>query len=116
MATYRELKAQAQKILDEAEKKRVEEMGQALASIVATIKEFEISEAELLAYLRKKGLVQAATSSSIGPTERRASSPVKPKYRDPATGTTWSGRGRMPVWLSDAVKAGKSKDAFLIAD
>ena len=25
---------------------------------------------------------------------------VKPKYRDPVTGDTWSGRGRMASWLS----------------
>lgn len=24
---------------------------------------------------------------------------VSPKYRDPLTGSTWSGRGRKPLWL-----------------
>ncbi|WP_420536683.1 H-NS family nucleoid-associated regulatory protein [Escherichia fergusonii] len=31
------------------------------------------------------------------------------KYRDPKTGTTWSGRGRMPAWL-----VGKQLNRFLI--
>ncbi|RQM53618.1 H-NS histone family protein [Burkholderia vietnamiensis] len=31
-----------------------------------------------------------------------------PKYRDPATGKTWSGRGRQPAWL------GNDPAAFLI--
>lgn len=39
---------------------------------------------------------------------------VRPKYRDPASGRTWSGRGLMPVWLRNATDAGKSKDDFLI--
>ncbi len=37
------------------------------------------------------------------------------KYRDPNNpGNTWTGRGRMPRWMSAAVKAGKSRDDFLI--
>ena len=30
---------------------------------------------------------------------RSLKSPVQPKYRDPKTGLTWSGRGRAPRWL-----------------
>ncbi|BBU33407.1 H-NS histone (plasmid) [Burkholderia sp. THE68] len=36
---------------------------------------------------------------------------VAAKYRDPKTGTTWSGRGREPFWIK-----GKKRDRFLIAD
>ena len=31
------------------------------------------------------------------------------KYRDPATGATWSGRGRAPAWI-----VGRDRTAFLI--
>jgi DNA-binding protein H-NS len=34
---------------------------------------------------------------------------VAPKYRDAATGLTWSGRGRAPAWLD-----GKDRAAFAI--
>lgn len=34
---------------------------------------------------------------------------VPPKYRDPVTGATWTGRGRAPKWLED-----KKKEDFLI--
>ncbi|CAB3758712.1 H-NS histone family protein [Paraburkholderia humisilvae] len=34
---------------------------------------------------------------------------VPPKYRDPASGKTWSGRGRTPLWMR-----GDDRDAFLI--
>jgi DNA-binding protein H-NS len=33
-----------------------------------------------------------------------------PKYRDPATGATWSGRARPPAWIKDA----KDRSVFLI--
>ena len=39
---------------------------------------------------------------------------VAPKYRNPKTGATWAGRGAQPVWLREAVKAGKKPDDFLI--
>lgn len=39
---------------------------------------------------------------------------VAPKYRDPATGNTWSGRGLKPKWLSAALAAGKAIEEFKI--
>ena len=40
---------------------------------------------------------------------------VKPKYRNPARRSeTWTGRGRMPVWMADLVKKGKKPNDFLI--
>ncbi len=40
---------------------------------------------------------------------------VKPKYRNPADRSeTWTGRGRMPLWMAVLVKKGKTPDAFLI--
>jgi len=30
---------------------------------------------------------------------KRKGTKAKPKYRDPATGTTWSGRGKEPAWI-----------------
>ncbi len=33
---------------------------------------------------------------------------VAPKFRDPETGNTWSGRGLQPKWLSAAIAAGKT--------
>jgi DNA-binding protein H-NS len=34
---------------------------------------------------------------------------VAPKYRDPETGKTWTGRGVAPKWI-----AGKDREAFVI--
>ena len=34
---------------------------------------------------------------------------VAPKYRNPATGETWTGRGKPPKWIQ-----GQSRDSFLI--
>jgi DNA-binding protein H-NS len=40
---------------------------------------------------------------------------VKPKYRNPdKRSETWTGRGRMPLWMAALVKKGKKPDDFLI--
>jgi DNA-binding protein H-NS len=43
-----------------------------------------------------------------------ASPSVKAKYRNPATGEVWSGRGRMAGWLATKVKAGEKAQRYLI--
>jgi DNA-binding protein H-NS len=40
---------------------------------------------------------------------------VAPKYRDPTSKATWAGRGGMPGWMREALKAGKKREDFLIA-
>jgi DNA-binding protein H-NS len=41
---------------------------------------------------------------------------IKPKYRNPAKKSeTWTGRGRMPLWMAGQVKKGKKPDDFLIS-
>ncbi|MGA1018470.1 MAG: H-NS family nucleoid-associated regulatory protein [Phycisphaerales bacterium] len=39
---------------------------------------------------------------------------MAPKYRDPESGTTWSGRGRTPLWMVAAIEQGRTRDEFLI--
>jgi DNA-binding protein H-NS len=39
---------------------------------------------------------------------------AKPKYRDPVTGETWSGRGRMASWLKHKQDAGEDIGKYRI--
>lgn len=50
----------------------------------------------------------AAAGTSAGRGE------VKPKYRDPSTNETWSGRGRMATWLKRKQDAGEDIDDYLV--
>jgi DNA-binding protein H-NS len=69
--------------------------------------------------LQKQLAALGSFGSSRPPKKRRhalAGRKVAPKYRNPNDKSqTWSGRGLSPRWMSAALKAGKSKDAFLIA-
>lgn len=50
-----------------------------------------------------------------GAAPMRKRSPSSAKYRHPENPEiTWSGRGRKPGWISEALAAGKSLDAFAI--
>jgi DNA-binding protein H-NS len=40
---------------------------------------------------------------------RKRAGPVAAKYRDPNSGSTWSGRGRAPLWI-----AGQEREKFAI--
>ena len=74
---------------------------------------------DLVALIRRYGLSlgdwRRAMSLSRG---RRKSGPrkgrrVPVKYADDK-GNKWSGRGRPPLWLVAAEKAGKKRDSFLV--
>jgi DNA-binding protein H-NS len=40
---------------------------------------------------------------------------IRVKYRDPQNrANTWTGRGRMPRWLAEAIKAGRAREEFLV--
>ena len=62
------------------------------------VAEFGLSEADVFG--------QAARAAAAK-RDRRAV--VKPKYRNPDTGVTWTGRGKPPAWI-----AGKDYAQFLI--
>lgn len=98
MATYKELKAQAEALLQQAETARRAEIAAVVAEIQARMKEHGITLADLKGGAKK--------------TKSRAA--VAPKYRNPATGDSWSGRGRAPKWLAEEMARGRAKDEFLI--
>jgi DNA-binding protein H-NS len=60
---------------------------------------------------KKRGRKPAATQGKAAAKTPRASvHHVAPKYADPKTGATWSGRGMAPLWIRDV----KDRSKFLI--
>ena len=50
-----------------------------------------------------------------GKSAKKAGTPVAPKYRNKADpGQTWSGRGKRPRWLADALAKGKKLTDYAI--
>ena len=55
-------------------------------------------------------------SGSLIGKPRRKYPRVLPKYRNPQTSETWSGRGKQPRWLVAAMKSGHEIEEFRIPD
>ncbi|RQS44322.1 H-NS family nucleoid-associated regulatory protein [Burkholderia sp. Bp8986] len=106
MTTYRELKAQAAALAQQAEEARLAELDRIITTIREQIEEYGITPDQLFGHRR------AAASSRRASIAPRSRAPVPPKYRDPKTGATWSGRGKAPRWIASA----KNRDRFLISE
>lgn len=107
MPTYVEIMAQIEALQKQAEEIRRAEISDVIVEIRQKIRDYDLTAADL-------GFGAPAAPAAKASAGKRAS--VKPKYRDPVNGATWSGRGVMPKWLKAEIDAGKGKDAFLIAD
>jgi DNA-binding protein H-NS len=80
-------------------------------------KEEEVRQA-LLAEFREKAAQMGMSFESLFPARRTrsdAGAPLAPKYRGPH-GETWSGRGRMPTWLSALEATGHNREEFRIKE
>jgi DNA-binding protein H-NS len=55
-------------------------------------------------------------AQSIREKPRRKYPRVLPKYRNPQTSETWSGRGKRPRWLVAAMKSGHKIEEFRIGE
>ena len=47
---------------------------------------------------------------------RRKRVTLPPKYRDPITGRTWTGRGQMPKWLREVEQGGGNIESFIVTE
>lgn len=101
MASYNELRAQIAALEKQAEQARAAEIEAALKTVRTLIKEHNLSIADI----GKKVFADV--------TGKKGSGGKPAKYRDPATGATWSGYGKRPRWISAAMKEGRG-DEYLI--
>lgn len=99
MSSYKELLAQREKLEKQIEEAKSREYAEVLNEIKQKMTDYGITLAEL-------GGGRAAKGVKAGGRPRAG---VAPKYRDPDSGSTWSGRGKPPRWI-----AGLDRDKFLI--
>lgn len=89
-----------------------------IMSIVRSMKEYEITPEEIAAAFGKPTAKTAKSPAAAkSPKVAKPAGPKKsvpPKYRHPATGATWTGRGKAPLWIVEAEKNGQARLEFLI--
>ena len=93
-ATYQDYQKQIAELQAKAEEARRNEIAGARAQIQSIMREFGMTLADI---------------SGGAKQPKAARKPVDIKYRDEASGLTWTGRGRAPKWLE-----GKDKNQFLV--
>ncbi|RYG11807.1 MAG: H-NS histone family protein [Burkholderiales bacterium] len=120
MTTFTELQqqiAEAEAKVNDLRQKLAEqknsERAQAIASAKELIKAHGLNAADL-GFLGRGAPSKAAAKGAAKPATGDKRGTVAAKYRDSASGKTWTGRGKTPAWMAAELAAGKNKQDFLI--
>ena len=104
MSTLQELMAQQAELERKISEIQREERSNAVAKVRAMMSEFGLTSADI------SGRASAPRPAGVAkPTSR-----VAVKYRNAATGETWTGRGLQPKWLRAALTSGAKIDDFAV--
>ncbi len=94
MASYKDLQSQIEKLQKQAEQAREKEIATVVAQIRTMMTDYGIQASDLGISSKRK---------------RKTGAPAAPKFANPQTGETWTGRGRAPKWIE-----GKDRTKFAI--
>ena len=97
MSEIDNLLRQRQEIEQRIKEARKEAIAGAVAEVRAIIAKYDLTEGDIF-----KG-------RGRGRKAARSTGKVPPKYRDPVSGKTWTGRGKAPRWIE-----GKDRTQFII--
>lgn len=87
MPSYKELLKQRDALEAQIGEARKRELSDAISQVRSLVAEFGLTQSDVFSGAKRK-------SSTAGTS-------VPAKYRDPATGATWTGRGKPPIWIRD---------------
>lgn len=99
MTTLKEIDAQLAALQAQREEIRKNELKTAVDKVRSLVAEYGLSESDVFPPARG---ARGARGANVG-------AKVAPKYRDPATGATWTGRGKAPKWID-----GQEREKFAI--
>lgn len=88
-ASYKDLLKQREALEQQISEARRRELAAAIAQVRELVAEYGLTQQDVFPVGRS-----ARTSATSGVK-------VAPKYRDPLTGQTWTGRGKAPKWIQN---------------
>jgi DNA-binding protein H-NS len=109
MPSLKDLISQREALDREIENTKKQARAQAIAQIRALMAEYGLTVADLGSKGAPKGSAKGAAKAGS-----RSGGKVAVKYRNAATGDTWSGRGLRPNWLKAALASGRKIDEFAV--
>jgi DNA-binding protein H-NS len=95
MASYQELLQQREQLDRQIKEAADREKAEGITKVKALIEQYGLSASDV--FSKRAG------------APRQGGGKVAPKYKDPATGETWTGRGKAPKWID-----GRDRNQFLI--
>lgn len=104
MSTLQDLLSQRADIEKQIANMQLEARVATITKVKAMMAEFGLTAAD----------ISGKTSSPRAPAAVKAPSKVPAKYRNNATGDTWTGRGLQPKWLKAALADGAKIEEFTI--
>lgn len=90
MTSYRDLLKQREALEQQIGEARRREKSDAVAQARTLVVEYDLTAHDVF----PAGKIRVSKFGRIG-------SKVAPKYRDPVTGKTWTGRGKAPRWIQN---------------
>jgi DNA-binding protein H-NS len=113
MTSYAELMSQIEQLKREADKARKAESAKILKELRETIQLYGFNEVDLgFSSTPKPNLKEPGKDrkNKVLKTKRK----LLPKYED-SHGNTWTGRGKTPRWLAEALANGANIDQFRVS-
>lgn len=100
MTSYKELLKQREALEQQISEARRRELSDAVSQVRSLVAEYGLTAQDVF-----------PTGKASGKTSRSstAGTKVAPKYRNPATGETWTGRGKAPKWIQN-----ENREKFVI--
>ena len=92
MTSYKDLLKQREALEQQISEARKRELSEAVAQVRSLVAEYGLTAQDV--FPAGKGAGKGTHSSTAG-------TKVAPKYRNPATGETWTGRGKAPKWIQN---------------
>lgn len=98
MTSYKELLKQREALEQQIAEARQRELKDAIQQVRSVVSEYGLTIQDVFPSKRDWGRVMTPLTA-----------PAAPKFRNPDTGETWTGRGKPPKWIE-----GKDRTPFLI--
>lgn len=114
-ASDKDLQQAATAIKAEIARRESNNKAELLKKVKKLAAEAGVSISDLLGKAGRPAKAARAPKKAAAAASGKPRGKVPAKYRNPSnTAQTWTGRGRQPLWVAEAIGAGKSLDSLLI--
>ena len=109
-STYAEMQKQIAELQSKAEALKAQEIKDVIGRIREAIEVYGLTSDDLFGGVKAKAAGKRAKATAA----RSGKAASAPKYKDPASGKSWTGVGKRPGWFVTAVEGGADPQSLAI--